>query len=254
MKKITLPAILLFCIALTSFASTTAKRYEVKSGIVHYKIEGGGSLMGITTKSSGTQELYFKEYGNKEIRIMEDSTVTMGHANKTRTVTKIENGTVYTVDESTKQIIKQEISAMKQMQKEGKNLSVMGKKMLKQLGAKQTGTEKILGYPCEIWEMTGVKMWIYKGVPLKVVSKFMGFEHKEVATSAKFNVPVDDRYFKLPDYPVVTLEEMIQKQMMDDTAAEANPSKTPTPPQPSAEEMKQMQEMLQNLGKMFNRQ
>ncbi len=254
MKKITISAVLLFCFTLTSFASATTKRYEIKSGIVDYKMESGGNFMGIKTKSSGTQKLYFKAYGNKEVRIIEDDTVTMGHPSKTRTLTKIENGTVYTVDETNRQIIKQDIAAMKQMQKDGKNLSVMGKEMLKQLGAQKRGTEKILGYTCEVWEMQGIKMCLYKGIPLKIVSHFMGFEHKEIATSAKFDIPVDDQYFKLPDYPIITLEEMMHKQLMNDTSTQKRSSKTETPPHPSAEEMKQMQEMLQNLGKMFNRQ
>jgi hypothetical protein len=248
---------LIIALLLTSSLFADAKRYDVKSGIITYKIEGGGSILGVTTKTSGTQKLYFKDYGNIEMQEIDEQTTTMGTTTKSHTRTKIVHGTVYVVDEDEKQIIKKDITMLKEMDKKGTDIGAMGKDMLQKMGGKKVGKGKVLGYPCEIWEIMGSKIWIYKGVPLKTEANIMGFKHLEVATSAKFNINVPDKYFKLPDYPVLTVDAMMRKaqeEAMQDEKT-AKPKNTPAQqPQFSPEQMKQMQEMMQNLGKMFGGQ
>jgi hypothetical protein len=80
-----------------------------------------------------------------------------------------------------------------------------GEKMLKQMGGKKIGTDKVLGYTCDVWEVLGTKQCLYKGVTLKIVSNIMGIKNTEVATRAEFDIDLSEHDFKLPDFPVVDM-------------------------------------------------
>ena len=67
---------------------------------------------------------------------------------------------------------------------------------------KKTGTDKVLGYTCEVWELMGVKQCIYKGIPLRVESNIMGMKNMEIATKAEFEISLSKDNFKLPDFPL----------------------------------------------------
>jgi hypothetical protein len=77
-----------------------------------------------------------------------------------------------------------------------------GEKMMKQMGGKKTGTDKVLGYTCDVWELMGTKQCIYKGITLSLESNIMGIKTREVATKAAFDIPLSKEDFKLPDFPV----------------------------------------------------
>jgi hypothetical protein len=84
----------------------------------------------------------------------------------------------------------------------GKSPMEMGEAMLKQMGGKKIGTDKVLGYTCDVWEMMGTKQCIYKGIPLKIESNVMGLKNTEVATKAEFDISISDEDLKLPDFPI----------------------------------------------------
>jgi len=42
----------------------------------------------------------------------------------------------------------------------------VSKEMMKSMGGKKIGTDKVLVYTCEVWDMMGVNQCIYKGRPL----------------------------------------------------------------------------------------
>lgn len=218
-------------------SSPDTKRYEIKSGIVSYNISGGGNMMGVKNEMSGHKTLYFDDYGNIEIQETQESTKMMGHTSKNHTKTKIQNGTIYAVDFKDKMITKQNMSEMMQ----GKDMSKVGKEMMEQMGGKKTGKGKVLGFECEIWDYMGSKLWLYKGVLLKIESNIMGIKRTEEATEAKFNVSIPSDKLALPDYPMQSLEEMMQHKMQD------SHSKDEKMQMPSPEEMQKMQEMMQNM-------
>jgi hypothetical protein len=253
MKQIKLLAVLLLSLTLVSTLSAATKRYDVKSGIVKYKISGGGSILGVTTKMEGVSKLYFTNYGNLELHEERETTTTMGQTTTTHAIVKIVGDTVYSVDDDEKVIVKQQLGTLMDQNKEGKDLTVVGKEMMKEMGGKKIGTEKFLGYPCEVWELLGSKIWIYKGVPLKTESNFMGFKHTIIATEAKFGVKIPKEKFKLPDYPVKSINELFETMPKTEDAP-ANRKNTPPPQMPSPQELQKMQEMMQNLGKMFGQQ
>ncbi len=230
MKKL-LYLSLSFVFISTQILYAATKRYEVKSGMVSYTITGGGNMMGIKNETHGHTTLYFDDYGDLEVQETEETATTMGRTEKRHRLMKIQDGIVYSVDFKQKVITKQDIS---QFMGE-KDMSKMGKEMLKEMGGKKVDNGEVLGLPCEVWEVMGSKIWIHKGITLKIESNIMGMIHKEEATEVKFGVSIPSDKLKLPDYPTESLDEMIQRQMSRGGH------------QPSPEEIKQMKEMMKGM-------
>ncbi|HFS67652.1 MAG TPA: hypothetical protein ENK67_05510 [Flavobacteriia bacterium] len=195
--------------------SPKLKRYSLKSGIVKYKSKINGKVMGSTITGNGTEEVYFKDWGAKELKKSDEKKVT--HINifgqkktevsETHTIDKLDNGKSYNVDLKNKVIYVQKDPALAMVKTFGNgDVEASGKKMLESMGGKQVGKEKILGYNCDVWEIPGGKQWIYKGIPLKLQMTVMGVTTTKEATDAKFNVDVPEKYFNLPDYPIQELD------------------------------------------------
>lgn len=219
------------------------KRYEVKSGIVEYKIDGGGSVMGMNTSTKGTKTTVFKDWGNIEVS---DETVEeiapMQKAQTKRNLSKIDNMVLYAVDFDQKIITK--MDALKDGYiKSNTNYTKYGKELLEKNGGKLVGHENILGYKCEVWEWMGSKIWVYKGVTLKAEASMMGIKMTEEATKAQFDVAVPSSRFELPSYPIKSVNEMYGAAMQDMQDTEDM----------SDEEKAAMQEMMKNLGNMFGK-
>ncbi len=188
------------------------KRYDVKSGIIHYTATTSGKVMGSVITGSGTESLYFKDWGAIEL-LEEQSTQTtetniFGRKNtettNTHTMSKLDNGESYHVDFDKKQIFLRRDMAMDMTKVFHPNADAgdVGKNTLEGMGGKKIGEENFLGYNCEIWDIMGAKQWMYKGAVLKIEMIVMGITTIKEATSAKFNVSVSDKYFKLPNFPI----------------------------------------------------
>ena len=242
MKKLNL--LLLFIITLASCSGNSQnktsensrsdnklKRYDVKSGIVHYKTTISGKTMGGTVKGSGTKDLYFKDWGAVELREEKSKRTTnvnvlgmkQTHTDNVHTINKLDNGKTYSVNFENKIIYEGDDMAMTMMKQSGTDAGKAGKEMLKSMGGKKIGNEKVLGYNCEVWSIPGGKEWIYKGVVLKIEMEMMGMKTVTEAVSAKFNVSVPDSKFKLPDFPVQKIDEMFDDEQIDDDTDENIP-------------------------------
>ncbi len=198
---------------------TQLKRYELKSGIVEYTTSISGKIMGTTTTGNGTEKLYFKNWG--AIELLEEESIKTSQTKffgkettKTSNVhnlSKLDNGTSYSVDFKNKKIIKREDVAMSAVKSyRNGDAHQTGKEMLEAMGGEKIGEEKVLGYNCEIWTAMGTKIWIYKGIPLKTESDIVGMKTIKVATKAKFNIAVSSSYFQLPNYPITTINDMME--------------------------------------------
>ena len=77
------------------------------------------------------------------------------------------------------------------------------------MGAKKIGSESVLGYKCDIWQLGEDKIWIYNTVPLKFVSKSLGLVQIQEAKLAVFNVDIKDDIFKLPPFPVKAIDDVL---------------------------------------------
>lgn len=196
-------------------SSSDLKRYDVKSGMIEYKITINGKIPAGTVAGGGTSSLYFKNYGGIEIREENSTTTTtvsfMGIHKTDKSIihsmNKLDNGKSYSIDFKNQQIsVKDDpmMTIFKKTKTDGMNA---GKAILESMGGTKIGEEKYKGYDCEIWEVMGSKEWVYKGVALKIVANVMGVENVTEATSVKFDINVPDSKFTLPNYPIVDLPE-----------------------------------------------
>ncbi|WP_461630440.1 hypothetical protein [Labilibaculum euxinus] len=186
--------------------SKDIKRYNVESGIVHYET----SISGPYVNGSGTEDLYFKKWGALEMSFEDKSeTLTMINANgieestttNARNAYKIDNEKIYVVDYAASIIFTKEDPLIDYMRQNNLDALEAGRETMISMGGVQLDNEKILGYDCEVWDLLGVKQWIYKGITLKAVSHMAGITIIEEATSIKFDVSVADSYFELPNFP-----------------------------------------------------
>ncbi len=199
---------------LNKVSNKTLKRYNVKSGIVHYQTNIKGKVMGSTITGSGQKDLFFRNWGALELKKNTEKKIThiniFGHqktkVDKIRSIDKLDNGKSYKVDLKNKVIYMRDDPFMSMMKNNTRtNAEKAGRNMLEAMGGRKIGTANVLGYACDVWQIPGGKQWIYKGVPLKIKMTVMGMTTEQTATSAKFNIPVADKYFVLPDYPVEKL-------------------------------------------------
>ena len=185
-------------------------RYGVKSGIIKYKLTISGNVMDNVVSGSGFENLYFDNWGTKELKeelitkttkakffksIKEEHT-------KIHNLQKIENNTVYKVD-YTKKIINKSPNINVEINSYSPNNTIKSTNILNEFGGKKIGNEIFKGYDCEIWKIRGTKQWLYKGVPLKTEHTLIGIKTIKEAISADFNVIVINNEFELPDYPII---------------------------------------------------
>ena len=244
MKNLSIFFSLLFAISgCSGNAQNKLKRYDIKSGIVEYVTTTSGKVMGSTIDGSGTETLYFKDWGALELKeSMLSQTTTMKFLGNTSTETeenhtmvKLDNGESYSVDFNKETIYATRDLAMDMImenQADG-NAREIGESMLESMGGKKTGTEKFLGYTCDVWEIMGGKQWIHKGLMLKMEMNAMGISTKTEATSVKLDVSVPDDNFNLPDFPIQEIETFM-----------SNDDESPY----DAEEMEEGMKMMEGLS------
>jgi len=197
-------------LAVQSNKEKKLKRYDVKSGAIKYKITISGKVMGSTITGSGTEYLFFKDWGaielvesnSKKITNMKFFGKTKTETTKTHTMNKLDNGESYQVDFDNEVIYLRRDPAMDLMMQSNSDAGETGKNILEAFGGKKTGTEVYKGYHCEIWDIAGAKQWMYKGVPLKMVVNVMGIKTVKETVTADFNTTVTDQQLKLPDYTI----------------------------------------------------
>ncbi len=210
MKKILkISLVLTVGIGLSQLHANSMKRYDIKSGKIEYALSEDGNIMGVAkVKSVGKKRVIFDNYGIKnleeEVKVKKETTMGKTTTNKRHTLRYMNNAIIYNVDFKQKRIerMRNEGAAMAAMFGGGSNLKESGEAMMKGMGGKKLGTDKVLGYTCDVWELMGSKQCIYKGVPLRVVTNIMGMKSTEVATKAEFDIALNKDDFKLPDYPV----------------------------------------------------
>ncbi|WP_320019956.1 hypothetical protein [Labilibaculum manganireducens] len=201
-----LVAVFVSCDKDDDLQSKDIKRYNVETGIVHYET----SISGLYVNGSGTEDLYFKKWGALEMNFEDKSeTLTIINANgieestttNARNAYKIDNEKIYVVDYAASVIYTKEDPLIDYMRQNNLDALDAGRETMISMGGVQLDNEKILAYDCEVWDLLGVKQWIYKGLSLKVVTSMAGITIIKEATSIKFDVSVANSYFELPNFP-----------------------------------------------------
>lgn len=173
-------------------AEAVAKRYQIKSGIVKYKISG---------QSNGTEEFYWNGFGQKEARHTETTVNIFGIKQRTRSLLIIDGNWAYSYNPKTNTATKINYQEMTKNMA-GKTLAGYSDSMIEAYGGKKVGTEKVLGKKCTVYELTNFnnyKVWIWKGLPLKMESNFMEFDYLMEAVDIQENAHFDQAKLTLPN-------------------------------------------------------
>lgn len=226
MKKIQRTTIILITLIVTFSAcskddtleSKGIKRYNVESGIIKYVTTIAGTVSGGTVNGSGKVQLYFENWGARELENEESSTTTevvipisnvkITDVSNIHRTDKIDNEMIYSVDYETKTIFTKSDPLIELMRLNDYDALEAGRKMLISMGGVQSENENFKGYDCEVWTTLGSKQWIYKGITLKMVTTIADITTTQEATDIKFDISVNENYFKLPDYPHKDIEEL----------------------------------------------
>ncbi len=185
------------------------KRYEIKSGIVETETTG--------TMNSGTETIYFDDYGRREAKYTK-TTVSVPGVNIKQTsnqLTIMDGDWMYSIDLDKKTGYKMKPEMLEDMAKNQgtKDLGKVGKEMLEQMGGKKVGEEKVLGKNADVWEMSnmGTKIWVWKGITLKTETNMMGMKINQTATKLEINVSVPDEKFEVPEDVSISEENPMDK-------------------------------------------
>ena len=221
----------------TLLSADTKKRYDVESGIIKYKITGGGNVMGVSMEVSGDATSAFRNWGSEELYEEQTSSVTMGQKTQEHQMSKLVDGKAYIVDFANKIIL--DYSGQVLTNSEYSDMMQQGKDMLIAMGGKKVGEEEFMGYDCEIWELAPAKIWVHKGVMLKSEASMMGIKYTTAAVEVDLDASVSDDQLQMPDFPIkeVTTNMLSNSTMGADGA-----------PQMSPEEMQQLQEAMKNFS------
>ncbi len=196
------------------------KMYEVRSGKITYTISGGNTMM----KVRGKERRIFDRYGYRELieRVEVQTMDFMGQKQKSKTHTlDLRVGSRVThADFERKTLTKVPAMGLDMLLAGGqKNLTKLGEKMLRQMGGRKIGTEKIAGYTCEVWKLPVGSQCLYHGVPLKVVTNVMGMSQTEVATEAAFEIAIPESSYTLPDFKQEALPPEVSGMFGGDSTA-----------------------------------
>jgi hypothetical protein len=165
------------------------KRYAFKSGIIEYKYEG---------KTTGTEILYFDDYGKREAKYSNTVTKMFGVKSYENTITILNGDQVTIYDEKTGKATKSTNQAIQAFSTdEDMDYEEFAIKMMKSLGFEKVGTETVLGKNCDVWEGIGT-IYTWKGLSIKTITKIMGIKINIIATDVQTNVRIPASKFELP--------------------------------------------------------
>lgn len=200
-------ALVLACSSIVVASNKMYQKYGVESGKIEYRLTSSMNMMGIKGSTTGSRDMVFSEYGVKELKDEKKVVKQNKTTNKTHIATYMDKSIVYTINYDTKKIMRMQAPGIAMMGLSDENTAQeAGLKMLKQMGGKKIGTDRVLGYSCDLWEAMGTKQCIYKGIPLSVESDIMGVKNSEVATKIEFGVSVTAEAFALPQLPIYDMQ------------------------------------------------
>lgn len=202
--------VLLSVSALTLSSQGIFKRYPVESGMIYYDINTTGHSKNFSTKVTGIARLVFDKWGARELKEEDATEVQEGDFKETRdrrSMSKIEGGTIYTVDFDEQTIYKSRDRSLDLSMAKGDDLSNESMEMLKEMKGYKDGNDTVAGYKCEIWKVKDQSICMYKGIPLRIIIDGPGFHSERTAVHVSFGQPIPEDQFKLPDFPVVIDEE-----------------------------------------------
>ncbi len=210
MKRLILGILIGLFTVVTISAENNQKTYLVKSGYVEYELTGN---------TTGEKTIFWDDYGRKTRTEVKSKSVTtfFGKTTEesTHTVSIISNGKFWAADLLNNNGQKGDIPYYGETTLYYEGLTKAEEKELEEnilaaFGGQKVGTEKILGYNCEIISIMGAKTWIYKGIVLKSEMNILGVEANETVVNFKKNIKVSNSKFT----PIKDINYSSMKEMM----------------------------------------
>jgi hypothetical protein len=188
------------------FAKGVFKRYPMKSGMIFYDINTTAHSSEFDTHKTGIARLIFDNWGAKELKEEDTTEVQTGDFQEThdhRSISLIDNGTIYTVDFNDDTIYKTRDRSLDLSIAEGEDLSNENIKLIKDMKGIKVGTDNVAGFDCDVWKVKDQEICLYKGIPLRITVKNEGFFSERKAVQVVLNKEIPPEQFKLPDFPIV---------------------------------------------------
>jgi len=185
----------------TSLKGTTSdfqKRYGVKSGVIEYIITGS---------QEGTKTLYFDSWGMRQAEYTRSVLTVSGFTKALNLVNIIDGEFQYmiNIDQNSGTKTRNPILKSIEQLRGQKGFNEFGEQMLLSMGANKIGSEEFLGKDCNVYEIksTGTKLWVWKWLTLKSVTKSGGIEINLIATRINEGGSVPSEKFKIPEKVVL---------------------------------------------------
>jgi hypothetical protein len=182
------------------------KRYPIASATILYDVNTTGESAGLKTHTLGVARLVFDHWGAREVQEEDSTEIQSGDFNETRnrrSLSKIDYGTVYSVDYDENITYKTRDRDMDTAIAEGKDLSGENFAFLQEIHAVKVGTETIVGLVCDLWKGKDQEVCLYQGIPLRITVTSPGFRSSRTAVYAVVNKPIAEREFALPNFPII---------------------------------------------------
>ena len=200
--------VILMAILLSEVVSAKGvfKRYPVKSGMILYDINTSGVSPGLTTNTIGVARLVFDDWGAKELKEDDANEVQTGDFNEEihrHTMSKIDYGTIYTVDFDENVTYQTRDNDMDMAIAQGTDLSNESINILQEMKAVKIGEDNVSGYKCDVWRAKDQLICLYKGIPLKISITTAGFTSTRIAQIISLNEVVSSDQFALPGFAVM---------------------------------------------------
>ena len=198
--------LLLVISVLPLLAKEGFKRYPVESATILYDVDTIGESSGLKTHTRGVARLVFDHWGAREVKEEDSTEVQTGDFNETRNrrnLSKIDYGTIYSIDYDENITYKTRDRDMDAAIAEGKDLSGENFTFLKDIHAQKVGTETIVGLTCDLWKGQDQEVCLYQGIPLRISIHSEGFNSSRTAVYAKVDMPVQESEFDLPQFPII---------------------------------------------------
>lgn len=163
------------------------KRYAMSSAIVEYAIRG---------TQIGKEILLFDRWGLREAKRENLEMKAGGMTIPTKTETIMDGEFLYALDREKNTATKTTNQLLTQItaKHDTKDLTQIGDRALKAMGAKKTGTESFLGKKCDVWEVKslGTKMLVYNGLTVKSETNMAGMKIIREATKFEENAKISE--------------------------------------------------------------
>ncbi|MDM8003384.1 MAG: hypothetical protein QUS66_10840 [Bacteroidota bacterium] len=164
------------------------KPLGIRSGIVEYTYSGD---------KTGKSTQYFDDYGMKSATCVDIESE--DGDSRVWTVSIGEDQYMWDPSSPDKAMKMKNPVIKMMMESSGGDILYQTAQIYEQLGLKESGTEIFKGKECIVFKGEMGKVLIWKGLMMKSELKMGEVVSRQEVTSIKTNVPVDGKYFRIPD-------------------------------------------------------